>query len=289
MTRRLIVTADDFGMSREVNEAVEEAHRKGVLSGASLVVSGDAAGDALERARRLPDLDVGLHLALYGAPAQAELAHIGLLLRSSGDGLGYRPIATGALIALSRRAQAQAQREIEAQFQAFERTGLRLAYLDGHWHCHQHPFLLRMLLERGRGVGLSAVRVPYEPPLPSWRAAGRRGLGHRFADACAHRPLAVNMRAQLRKAGVAHNDWFFGKCDGGEMTVDRLERLIAELPGGVSEFGLHPATASWAGPDAPPPHWRAADELAALLDPRLPEACRRHGVRLTRYSDLAGS
>src|SRR5471032_3146050 len=62
--RALILTADDFGLHTRVNEAVERAHRNGVLSSASLMVAGDAAADAVERARRLPTLRVGLHVVL---------------------------------------------------------------------------------------------------------------------------------------------------------------------------------------------------------------------------------
>lgn len=286
MNRRLIVTADDFGMSLEVNEAVEAAHRHGMLSGASLVVAGAAVDDALRRARRMPGLDIGLHLALYGAPAAAPREEIPSLLRRGGEGLGMRPALTGAQIALSASLRAEARREIAAQFRAFGRSSLRLAYLDGHWHCHQHPHLLAMAIELGRPQGLAAVRVPYEPPLASWRAAQGEGLFRRLADAAPHRFLAAAMRAQLRSAGIAWNDWFFGKADGGDMTWPRLERLVAALPAGVSEFGLHPATAVWRGPDAPPQDWRAPEELIALLDPRLPEVCRRHSVVLTRYSEI---
>jgi len=62
--KQLIVTADDFGVAREVNDAVEVAHRGGVLTAASLMVSAPAAADAVERARRMPSLRVGLHLVL---------------------------------------------------------------------------------------------------------------------------------------------------------------------------------------------------------------------------------
>jgi hypothetical protein len=66
----LIVTADDFGLHERVNAAVEHAHRNGVLSAASLMVGADAASDAIERARRLPNLRVGLYLVLADWPGE---------------------------------------------------------------------------------------------------------------------------------------------------------------------------------------------------------------------------
>jgi hopanoid biosynthesis associated protein HpnK len=287
MRRRLIVTADDFGMSLEVNEAVEEGHRNGILTCASLVTAGAAAEDAIRRARRMPELGVGLHLALYGAPSQAPAREVAGLLDPSGRWLGERPVATGARLSLSRSLQTQVRREVGAQFEAFARAGLRLDHVDGHWHCHQHPYVLRTLIELGTPRGLAAVRIPYEPPLPSWRAAGRRQLVRRTVDAMAHRPLAANMRGRLRARGVAFNDWFFGKADGGAMTASHMQRLFVHLPPGDSELGLHPATATWPSEHAPPAHWRPAEELAALVDPAVRAACTREGIQLIRFGDLS--
>lgn len=273
-------------MSVEVNEAVEEAHRKGVLTCASLLIAGAAAQDAVARAKRMPELGVGLHLALYGAPAQCAGEDIPGLMHADGSGLGASPMLTGARISVSLRLQAQARREVAAQFDAFRRTGLALEQLDGHWHCHQHPFILETLIEIGASHGLKAVRVPYEPPFPSWRAAGRRGLHRRLTDAAPHRLLAANMRRRLRRAGLASNDWFFGKNDGGALVRRHLIGIINELPLGVSEIGLHPSVSQWAGPHAPPSHWQGSEELRALLDPETAETCRVRGIELIRFRDV---
>ena len=125
MRRRLIVTADDFGMAPEVNEAVEAAHRDGVLTGASLLITGAAAPAAVALAKRTPSLEVGLHLAMVAAPPAADPADIPDLLAADGSGLGQRPIVTGARAAMSRRVRAQVRRELVAQFEAFRRAGLR--------------------------------------------------------------------------------------------------------------------------------------------------------------------
>src|SRR4051812_26981834 len=129
--RRLIITADDFGMSREVNEAVEEAHRKGVLTAASLVVTGDAAADAVERARRMPSLGVGLHLALVSADPALPPAEIPALMARDGHGLGSSPERVGALMSLSPKVAAQARAETRAQLDLYRKTGLPLDHVDG--------------------------------------------------------------------------------------------------------------------------------------------------------------
>lgn len=281
MTRRLIVTADDFGLSVEVNEAVEEAHRNGILTQASLMVAGPAADDAIRRMKRMPDLGVGLHLALHGAPAEAAVEDIPALVTSRGT-LSERSVAIGAALALSPALRRQARREIAAQFDAFRCAGLAVRHLDGHWHCHQHPWILRLAIELGQPLGLRTMRIPYEPVRP----AGDRPFAGRLLHAASHWPLARYMRRCVHAGGLTANDWFFGKNDAGHMTRDLLHRLIASLPPGVSEIGLHPASRPWTGNHAPPATWDPTGELAALVDRGTHAVCAAHDVRLCRFDDL---
>ena len=284
--RRVIITGDDFGMSVEVNEAVEEAHRRGVLTCASLVVTGDAVDDAIARARRMPELGVGLHVALLHAPAALGKEQIAELMDENGRGFGRRVWKTGSKIALYPNVRRQALAEIRAQFELFRKTGLALDHVDGHKHFHQHPWLLGALIAFAPEYGIRAVRLPREPAFRSWRAAGHVGLGRRLVDVAAHWPLLCLMRRMLRSAGIASNDWFFGKHDGGAVGRSWLLRLLKDLPAGVSEIGLHPASRPWPPPYGPPAHWRVTEELAALVDPEVIAACRRPGLRLAKFSNL---
>jgi chitin disaccharide deacetylase len=281
------VTADDFGMSVEVNEAVEEAHRSGILTCASLVVSGAAAADAVARARRMPRLGIGLHLALVAAPPTLHPALVPALVDARNGELSHSPGRVGFQIAVLRRVRAQARAEIRAQFEAWRQTGLPLDHVDGHWHFHQHPSVMAMLMELAPSYGIRAVRVPFEPPISSWRAAGFQGFPRRLGDAVPHGLLAAGMRRTLRRHGIANNDWFFGKVDGGRVDRERLLGFIAHLPEGVSEIGLHPATRSWPDRHAPPSDWQATAELAALTDPDVAEACRVRNIPLIRFADVS--
>ncbi len=283
--RSLIVTADDFGMSVAVNEAVEEAHRNGILTCASLVVAGPAAADAVARARRMPELGVGLHLALLDAPSVLAEADIPDLVGAPGEGLGGRPALVGMKIAFRTSVRDQARAEARAQFEQFRKTGLPLDHVDGHWHFHQHPALVATLADDlAAEFGIRAVRVPSEPALASWRAAGRRGLAVRAARSILQSWLWRRMRRRLARAGVGANDWFFGLHDSGAMTREILLGVIRELPPGVSEIGTHPASAPPSGPHALPASYRVTEELAALTDPDVIAACR--DVRLGRFSDF---
>lgn len=285
--KALIITADDFGLSIPVNEAVEEAHRNGVLTCASLVVAGDAAEDAVRRARTMPNLGVGLHLALLDAPSALPAAEIPDLVEPDGSGLASRPFWTGSRIALLRSVREQARAEAKAQFELFRRTGLPLDHVDGHWHFHQHPTLMGFIRDFAHEYGVRAVRSPNEPALASWRAAGRTGLFARARTALANAPLWGATRRSLRKAGIGCNDWFFGLNDGGAVTRERLLGFIANLPPGISEIGMHPSSAPLSGPHAPPPHWQVVEELKALVDPDVVTACK--ALRLARFADLFGA
>ncbi|TLY89793.1 MAG: ChbG/HpnK family deacetylase, partial [Gammaproteobacteria bacterium] len=201
----LIVTADDFGLVREVNDAVEAAHRDGVLTAASLMVAAPAARDAVERARRLPSLRVGLHVVLTeGAPVlpASDLSHL-----VDGRGMLRSDMAAlGATLAFSRRARRQLAAEIGAQFEAFRDTGLTLDHCNAHKHFHLHPLVGRLLAEVGARFGLRAMRVPLEPT-----SVLRRIEPHTpILPARLTAPLALALRRRVRAAGLLAPDSVFG-------------------------------------------------------------------------------
>jgi len=159
--RRLVVTADDFGAAPEVNVAVVRAHRDGILTSASLMVTGDAVEEAAQLARETPTLAVGLHLVLAQGRAAAPRAEIPDLVAEDGA-FRREPVSTGIRYAwqcLSGAGRAQLRREIEAQLAAFAATGLRLAHLDGHLNMHLHPMVLPILLELAPRYGIRAMRL----------------------------------------------------------------------------------------------------------------------------------
>jgi hopanoid biosynthesis associated protein HpnK len=258
--QRVIFTADDFGLSESVNEAIERAHRAGALNAASLMVAGAAAADAVRRARAMPDLRVGLHLVVIDGPAVLARCEIPDLVNADGWfpsdqlrlGISYfmRPIVRRQLAA-----------EIRAQFAAFAATGLPLHHADAHKHMHLQPVVGRLMLEIGREFGLSRVRVPAEPPAVLVRCGTRVGLG---ARAMYH--WTRILRRQVRVAGMTTTDHCFGIAWSGHMTKKRLQRLVAELPDGESEIYLHPAVARDALLRRLMPDYEHERELAALLE-----------------------
>lgn len=283
MRKFLIVTADDFGLHGAVNDAVEQAHTAGILTAASLMVGAPAADDAARRARRLPGLRVGLHVVL--ADGSATLApHLIPALADAAGRMDGRMFVRGLRFFALPGVRRQLEAEIRAQFAAFARTGLRLDHVNAHKHFHLHPSLLGMVLRVGREYGVPAVRVPAEP-LWFANACGGWPAG---ASAALLRPWAALMKLRLRAAGILHNDHIFGIAASGAMDETKLLRVLARLPPGVTEIYLHPATESGSAIAPSMKHYRHADELAALLSPRVRAAAGAAGIRLGGFSDVAG-
>jgi hopanoid biosynthesis associated protein HpnK len=281
MQNFLIVTADDFGLHPAVNDAVEQASRAGVLTAASLMMAGPAVDDAIRRARRLPRLRVGLHLVL--ADGGALLApHLIPALADDEGRMNSRMFTNGVRFFALPWVRRQVEAEIHAQFSAFARTGLTLDHVNMHKHFHLHPSLLEMLLRIGREYGVSAVRVPHEP---LWFAA-RGGAWVSGAQAALLAPWLAFMKRRLRAARMFHNDRIFGVAASGAMDEAKLLAILARLPPGVTEIYLHPATESGSVIAASMSQYRHADELAALLSPRVRAAIAAGDIGHGGYGDV---
>ncbi len=278
----MILTADDFGLHEAVNEAVEQASHAGVLTAASLMVAAPAAADAIRRARKLPQLRVGLHLVLADGRAALAPGLIPSLADSSGH-MNSRMFVNGWRFFAFPSIRRQLEAEIHAQFRAFARTGLALDHVNVHKHFHLHPTLLEMLLRIGREYGMPAVRVPDEP---LWFAA-RSGNWLSSANAAMLAPWIALMKRRLRMAQMPHNDRLFGIAASGAMDEATLLAILARLPPGITEIYLHPAVRSGSAIAASMSGYRHADELAALLSPRVRAAIATGGYGHGGYADAA--
>lgn len=275
--KRLIVTGDDFGLSIPVNEAIEGAHRDGILTAACLMVGAPAAADAVVRAKRIPNLAVGLHIVLArGRPVLSPERVPDLV-----DGMGKfddNLVRAGFRYFFLPRARRQLEAEIRAQFEAFRATGLSLDHVNAHNHLHVHPTILGAILRVGRDFGLKAVRVPFEP-------VAEGGVGRRIRAALLGLWVAP-MKARLRRAGIAYNDYVFGLNDSGGMDQERMRAVLSHLPDGTSEIFTHPATRRWEDMDSAASAYRFEAEYAALVDADVRAAVTRSGATLVAFRDL---
>jgi chitin disaccharide deacetylase len=249
-----------------------------VLSAASLMVGAPAAADAVARARRLPNLRVGLHVVLVDGEPLTERTRIPDLIGRTGR-LRNDLARYGAAIAARPSLRRQVAMEIAAQFEAYRATGLPLDHVDAHRHFHLHPAVAASIMSIGRRYGMRALRVPAEP----WRIVAdidprtQRRLGRLAA------PWVSWLRARARRAGLLTADAVFGLAWSGAMTATRLAALAGRLPAGLVEIYLHPAVTD--GFPGAAPGYRYADEFAALCDAACLAAVRRSGYALGGYAD----
>jgi hopanoid biosynthesis associated protein HpnK len=280
MRKYLIITADDFGLHEGVNEAVESAARDGVLTAASLMVGAPAAADAVRRAAQLPTLRVGLHLVLADGDPVLDQTLIPSLVGDDGR-MGPRMAYDGLRYFLFPSLHKQLEAEIRAQFAAFERTRLRLDHVNVHKHFHLHPTVLSLLLRVAREYGSPPVRATMEP----LKFAFHRGWAAGMA-ATALRPCALLCRQRLRNASVPHNDSLFGISASGAMDEGTLLQILANLPRGVTEIYLHPATQSGAAVSPSMAGYRHQEEWSALLSPRIRAAISASGAIQGGFQDF---
>jgi len=276
--KRLIVTSDDFGAAIAVNEAVEQAHRNGILTAASLMVSGEAAADAVARARTMPKLGVGLHVVLVEGRPTLPPEQVSALVDTTGH---FRTdmVRAGITIFANPVARRQLLAEVEAQFAAFAATGLPLDHVNAHKHFHLHPTIASAILAAGRRYGMKSVRAPIEP----------RGVLARvepeIGGVDVAKLWAQLVRRRMRAAGMSVPDQVFGLAWSGAMDAARVRGLIEHLPDGLTEIYTHPATDDHYPTHAPGYAYRA--ELTALTDPLAREAVLRDSIALGRFADFA--
>lgn len=254
--KRLIVNADDFGFTRDVNAGIIHAHRGGVLTATTLMANGKAFDDAVRLARETPSLDVGCHLALVQGYS--------LITR--------RPLPAkprDLLIALAKR-EIDVEAELRAQIRKIIASGLRPTHLDSHKHTHIVPLVFRAVVRLAHEFGIPYVRLPLDATVPCSQAACR--LLRRY-----YAGLTQNYNVRL-------TDHFVGFRLTGHLTEETFGRAISSLGEGTTEFMCHPG---FLGAELQGAATRLKEsrvrELEALTSPRIRKLIEAQGITLTGY------
>ncbi|HEU5070383.1 MAG TPA: hopanoid biosynthesis-associated protein HpnK [Verrucomicrobiae bacterium] len=270
--RRLIINADDFGLSASVNAAVIRAHREGILTTASLMVNESGCAEAVQLAKAHPRLGVGLHLTLLMGHAALPPAQIPGLVNARGE-FSNHPTGTGLRYFFRRELRAQLRTEIHAQFARFRATGLPLDHVNGHLHLHLHPVVFRLLMEDAAELGITHLRLTREPFwLDAPLARGQRL--YRASHALIYLALSRSARARLRLKGIRHTRHVFGLLQNARVNEAYVARLLPLLPPGDSELYSHPSLDEF------------KHEFDALISPRIRALVAAERIQLIRYQDL---
>ena len=270
--RRLIVNADDFGLTEGVNAGIVEAFQNGILRSASLMANGPAFDDAVRLARANPGLDVGCHLVLIAGRAVSD----------PGRELPRSLPRLVARLASGWRAGA-IEREFAAQIEKIQGAGVSLSHLDTHKHTHLAPPVLEAVLRVARSHDIPWVRRPFDLPLTAARDSAARTS--RFLNA-AMRPLRRRFSRKLASFGCRAAGHFAGFQMTGRFHAPQLVKLIHALPEGLTEFMCHPGycTEELLATKTRLKQTRQT-ELEALLDPEVSQAVSERAIELISFRE----
>ena len=287
--RRLIVNADDFGLTRGVNRAIAEASRDGIVTSSTLMANGQAFEDAIAYAKSASQLSVGCHLVLVdGSPVLGGRQASTLSDKRAKDGRFYDGLSAFALRAVSGRVDAdEIEAEVTAQIRKLQSAGVSVSHLDTHKHTHIFPQVLRPLLRAARTCGVAAVRNPFGP-VRFAILAKYPSLWKRYGQVAVLNRLGGRFRSAVADAGMLTTDGTVGIVATGAMNSSLFGTIIDSLPEGTWELVCHPGYN-----DADLDHIQTrlresrAKELQVLTSPQAREMLGRSGVQLISYRDLA--
>lgn len=282
MKKQLIINADDFGIHPAVNEAVRKAATEGILTSTSLMAGGDAFDEAVEMARSMPSLGIGIHLTLVGGIKPvlppSEVSSLtwdnGVFCHDYGK-LIVRDLE--GKISLS-----EVYAEWDAQIQKIMNTGLPVTHMDGHQHMHMWPHFYPIARDLAKKYHISCMRVPDEDVLFGMKD------GHiiRWAAKNGLSLLSRMHRPDLKKNHIRTNDHFFGMLYGGHLSPERFAKFILQTKPGITEIMCHPSADTRAMEDTF--HWgyHGEDELAGLLADINRELIEKKQISLISYRDV---
>jgi chitin disaccharide deacetylase len=286
--KQLILNADDFGMTRGVNEGIIRAHREGILTSATLMANGEAFDDAVERAHANKELGIGGHLVLVGGKCVAPRDSVASLSDAEGNLPDSLPRFVARLSSGIIRSE-EIERELRAQISKIRAAGIEPTHLDTHKHTHAHPRVMEALGKVAKQCGLTRVRKPIENLRDSWETsrAGGQGVSMQILAAGAVRAIAPQFAAISTKYGLLSPDHFLGLAMTGQLAPAVLRSVIGTIADGSTEIMLHPgicdADLARSGSRL---QKQREDELEGLLDPGVRSAITERGIRLISYREL---
>jgi chitin disaccharide deacetylase len=291
--RRLIINADDFGLTAGVNRAIVEAHERGIVTSATLMADGKAFDDAVSLARTRVRLGVGCHIVLVdGSPLLRQTTTHTLLdpARSLADAPCFREGIGefAALALLGKLAPDEIEAEATAQIRKLQSSGLAVTHFDSHKHTHMFPKVFRPLLRAAQACGVKAVRNPFERVRSS--QLSRPGLWRRWTEVGILRSLARHFREAVRDAGMVTPDGTFAIVATGSLDERLLYRMLTHLPDGTWELVCHPG---YNDADLRNIHTRLREsreqELRLLTAQSTRDLLAAKGVEIISYRDLAAA
>jgi chitin disaccharide deacetylase len=241
--KRLIVNADDFGLTHGVNRAIVECHERGIVSSATIMTTGACFDEAVALAAQMPRLSVGCHIVLVDGKPLLPPNEVRSLLAPGTNRFYHSIVEALQAVALGRFRAEEVEAEARAQFACLQRSNVDASHFDAHKHTHMFPSILKPLLRAASAHGISAVRNPFEAPgVVTFREAqGSSTLLIRKAETALLRTfLRSRWLSAVNAAGFATTDGSLGVATTGTLNDARLRAMLKQMPQGTWELVCHP-------------------------------------------------
>ncbi len=286
--RRLIINADDFGLTSGINRAILEGHQQGVVTSATLMANGPAFQDAVQLSRSVPKLSVGCHIVLTDGQPVLDASQVSTLVE--GQSLRFRdPLSKVLLATLTGRLdENQIEAEAQAQIRKLQAAGIVVSHFDSHKHTHLLPQILRPLLRAAKACGVRAVRNPFGQ-VRFGAIRNRPKLWKRYGEFKILRLLAGKFQKAIEQAGLKTPDGTLGIISTGMLDESLFHSILRSLPPGTWEFVCHPG---YNDPDLQKVQTRLresrAQELRILTSQESRKIAIEAGIELVSYRDFVG-
>jgi hopanoid biosynthesis associated protein HpnK len=282
--RRLIVNADDFGLTPGVNRAIIEGHASGVVTSATLMANAAGFEDAVRLAKSSPGLSVGCHVVLVDGAPVSNPSQVPTLTDSAQFEARLTSFAMRAVAGSINSAEVET--EVAAQIRKIAAEEIQPSHLDTHKHTHVFPQILRPLLRAAKACGVRAIRNPFGRVAFS-AVLGRPKLWKRYGELMLLNPLARNFLGTVRAEGMITPDGSVGVAATGALDEELFRQILENLPEGTWEFVTHPGYND-AALDKVRTRLRQSreTELRILTSEAIRETVRRNGIELISYREL---
>ena len=267
--RSLIVTADDLGLTKSINEGIAGACKEGIVTAVSVIPTGEAFEDALDVIKDLPFKDVGAHLSLSETRP---------LLTNSKFYKNHNEFFLKLLSGMVDLDGIYA--ELKAQLEILKKAGFKITHINSHEHIHIIPSVLDIFIRLAKEYDVPVIRF----------SRGDRPI-NRMALKEYYRSFVLNyftgrIKNDLKKSGLIYTDHFMGLLDAGQLDIDKIENMLAILKEGVTEIVTHPGFLSpevlghykW--------HSGGETELFALTDKQIKNFIKNNDIKLISFEEF---
>lgn len=271
--KKLIINADDFGISQGVNSAIEKCWQKGVITGVSLMAPGDAFQSAVDILKKLGKRDVGVHLALTGRllPCTRDAGQINSLMQgNSRFSKNYKDFSSAYL--LKKIDLKQIFLEFTVQIEKIKEQGFVITHLDSHEHIHMFPGILEVTTSVAEKFNIPYIRLTAEPFSVIRKEFSIKDLA-RHSVLRTLVPKAKKIISRLDS--IKHNNYFWGHFHAERLNNDVLSFIIKNLKNGINELAVHP--------------YEGTRELYSLLNGRWKVLAGLENVRIMSHLEAIDS